>query len=350
MMTKKNITIYDVASAAGVSKTTVSRYLNNRTDLMSEKTRARIEKVIDILDYHPSELARSLKSKRTHTIGVIVSEIRSPFFSAVISGVEEVLFENGYSAIFMDCGNDKDKEERYIKETLSRDVEGIIINTTSNNNDYLVSLDIQKVPIVLCDRYVKNHKLDIVTIDNEKLTNDIFDHLLEQGFNRFAFFTEPWKENSSRQGRRNYFLKVIKDRLGYDASRDVYTIGTDYKDCSEALDAFAKTFGANDIPIIIGVNSVTTFEVYLAIQKKNLRIPEDIGICGPDDWNWENYMSWPDITSTPVTTLNFDSKTLGRKCAELLLERINNPQKEMEEIKIPAVLKIRQSTTRKENK
>ena len=346
-MTKKNITIYDVASAAGVSKTTVSRYLNGRTDLMSEKTRARIEKVINLLDYHPSELARSLKSKRTHTIGVIVSEIRSPFFSAVISGVEEILFENGYSAIFMDCGNDKEKEERYIKETLSRDVEGIIINTTSNVNDYLVSLDIQKVPIVLCDRYVANHKLDIVTIDNEKLTYDIFDHLLEQGFNRFAFFTEPWKENSSRLNRRKFFLKVIKEKLGYDASRDVYTIGTDYKDCDEALNTFAKTFGANDVPVIIGVNSVTTFEVYLAIQRKNLKIPQDIGICGPDDWNWENYMSWPDITSTPVTTINFNSKLLGRKCAELLLERINIPTKEMEEIKIPAELKIRESTIRK---
>lgn len=348
MMTKKNITIYDVASAAGVSKTTVSRYLNNRTDLMSEKTRARIEKVINILDYHPSELARSLKSKRTHTIGVIVSEIRSPFFSAIISGIEEVLFERGYSAIFMDCGNDKEKEKRYIRETLSRDVEGIIINTTSIINDYLVSLDIQKVPIVLCDRYVSNHKLDIVTIDNEKLTNDIFNHLLEQGFNRFAFFTEPWKENSSRLNRRHYFLKIIKERLGYDASRDVYTIGVDYKNGEEALNAFAKTFGANDVPVIIGVNSVTTFEAYLAIQKRKMKIPQDIGICGPDDWNWENYMSWPDITGTPVTTIEFETKLLGRKCAEILLDRINNPQKEMEEIKIPAELKIRQSTTRKE--
>lgn len=348
-MKKKNITIKDVASAAGVSKTTISRYLNGRYELMGPKTKERIEKVIKLLDFHPSELARSLKSKKTNTIGVVVSEIQSPFFAATIKGIEDVLFDNGYSAIFMDCGNNYEKEEKYIQEMLMRDVEGLIINTTRMDNDYLVSLDVQKIPIVLCDRYIKNHKFDIVSIDNENMMKQIFDHLEKQGFNRFAFFSEPWSQNSSRTNRRKFFLNEIKQRFGYDASRDTYEIGTSYKDCDEALECFAKTFGKNDIPVIIGVNTVVTFAAYRAILKKGLKVPKDIGIVGPDDWNWDGSMSWPDVTATSVTTTLFDSRNLGANCAKLLLNKINNPDKKIEEIKLNTSLIIRNSTTRKEN-
>lgn len=347
-MTKKNITISDVASAAGVSKTTVSRYLNNRTDLMSEKTRVRIEKVISLLDYHPSELARSLKSKKTKTIGVLVPELRSPFYTSAISGIEEVLKKNGYSMIIMECENQLENEQNNIKEMLSRDVDGLIIDTVSFDNEYLVSLDIQKFPIVLLDRYVKNHKMDIAYIDNEGIMLDLFDHFVEQGFNRFALFTQPWKEISTRRERREYFLKTIKKRFGYDASRDIYTIGTDYKTFDEALDAFCKTFGANDVPVIIGVNSVTTFSTYYAILKKNLKMPDDIGICGPDDWSWNANMAWPEVTSTPLTTNTFDTEYLGRKAAEILLEKINNPEKEIENFKLKTNLMVRESTRRKD--
>ena len=180
MKNKKNITINDVASAAGVSKTTVSRYLNNRTDLMSEKTKNRIEKMIELLDYHPSELARSLKSKKTKTIGVVVPELRSPFYTSAISGIEEVLKKHGYSIIIMECENKLENEQNNIKEMLSRDVDGIIVDTVSSDNEYLVSLDIQKFPIVLLDRYIKNHKMDIAYIDNETMMIDLFDWLVKR--------------------------------------------------------------------------------------------------------------------------------------------------------------------------
>ena len=348
MKNKKNITISDVASAAGVSKTTVSRYLNNRTDLMSEKTKNRIEKMIELLDYHPSELARSLKSKKTKTIGVVVPELRSPFYTSAISGIEDVLKKNGYSIVIMECENKLENEQSNIKEMLSRDVDGLIVDTVSNDNEYLVSLDIQKFPIVLLDRYIKNHKMDIACIDNEAMMIDLFDHFEKEGFNRFALFTQPWKEISARYERRKYFLKTIKKRYGYDASKDIYTVGIDYASFDEALDAFVETFKENDVPVIIGVNSVSTFSSFHAILKKDLKIPSDIGICGPDDWSWDANMAWPEITSTTITTNTFDTEYLGKKCAELLLEKINNPEKEIENFKLKTNLIIRESTTRKE--
>ena len=348
MRNKKNITISDVASAAGVSKTTVSRYLNNRTDLMSEKTKNRIEKMIELLDYHPSELARSLKSKKTKTIGVVVPELRSPFYTSAISGIGDTLKKQGYSIVIMECENKLKNEQKNIKEMLSRDVDGLIVDTVSCDNEYLASLDIQKFPIVLLDRYVKNHRMDIAYIDNEAMMIDLFDHFEKEGFNRFALFTQPWKEISARYERRKYFLKIIKKRYGYDASKDVYTIGVDYKTFDEALESFVETLKVDDIPVIIGVNSVSTFSLFHAILKKNLKIPEDIGICGPDDWSWDASITWPEITSTSLTTSTFDTEYLGRKCAELLLEKINNPEKEIEEFKLKTNLIIRESTTRKE--
>lgn len=345
---KNKITITDVASAAGVSKTTVSRYLNNRNDLMSEKTRARIEKVIKLLDYRPSELARSLKSKRTHTIGVLISDIYSPFFSAVITGVQEEAAKKGYTVFFMNSENNIDIENNNISELLSRDIEGLIINTSKKDNDYIASLDINKVPIVLCDRYITNHSLDIVTIDNEMMYNVLFDHLVEQGYNRFGLFIEPWEQNSTRQSRRDNFIRIIKKRFGYDATRDVYTIGTDYKTYEDALKSFSVTFGLQDVPVAIGGNTIATFSIYQAIKKSKYDIPKDIGVCGPDDWNWNNDMSWSEIASAPITTLEFDAKELGKKCTEILINKIHNIDKKAEEIKLPVNIKVRNSTIRKD--
>ncbi|MBQ1379742.1 MAG: LacI family DNA-binding transcriptional regulator, partial [Erysipelotrichaceae bacterium] len=180
-MTKKKITINDVAEAAGVSKATVSRYLNGRTDLMTEKTRDRIAHVIDLLNYHPSELARSLKSKKTRTIGVILTDIRSPFYSAVLSGIDEKLSEYGYSAIYVNSSDDPEKELANLQNLLSKDVDGILINTVSYRNEALISETANRIPMVLIDREIENHSFSVVRIDNKKMVSLLFDHLEEEG-------------------------------------------------------------------------------------------------------------------------------------------------------------------------
>ena len=101
MKAGNRVTITDIAAAAGVSKTTVSRYINGQEHLMSEKTRNRLKTVIELLDYHPSDIARSLKSKKTNMIGVVISDITSPFFSAVIVGIGNVLARNHYTPLFV---------------------------------------------------------------------------------------------------------------------------------------------------------------------------------------------------------------------------------------------------------
>lgn len=343
-MNKKNITINDVAKAAGVSKATVSRYLNGKTDLMSEKTRDRIAKVIELLNYHPSEIARSLKSRKTKLIGVVLADIRSPFYSAVIQGIEEKLFEYGYSAIFINSGKSEETELRNIQTLLARDVDGILINTVSYYNEELISMTAGRVPVALIDRHISNHSFSIVGIDNEMLFDQLFDHLTEQGFNRFAFFVGRWKKNATRITRRKCFLDNMQRRFGIDATNDVYAIHEDYPHYVDGMDAFISSLRPGDRPCVIGSNSDATFSAYQAIVERGLRIPEDIGIAGPEDWNWGSDMSWPDVMGTPLTTVTFDSVEIGRKAAELIMEKIEDPNSEIRDIKVPVKLYVRKST------
>ena len=247
-MDKKSITINDVAKAAGVSKATVSRYLNGKTSLMTKETSDRIASVIELLNYRPSEVARSLKSRKTKTIGVILADIRSPFYAAVLSGIEEILLEHDYSAIFVNSGKSHEMELRNIEYFLSRNVDGILINTTSYNNEELIAMTASRIPIVLIDRYINNHTFSIVTIDCEMMFTQIFDHLEGEGYNRFAFFVGQWKSNSTRIRRRELFLKNMKERFGIDAENDVYAIHEDYPTYGEGVDAFISSLKPGDRP------------------------------------------------------------------------------------------------------
>lgn len=343
-MSKKNITINDVAKAAGVSKATVSRYLNGKTDLMKSTTADRIANVINLLNYRPSEVARSLKSRKTHTVGVILSDIRSPFYAAVISGIEEKLLEYNYSAIFVNSGKSEENEIKNVRNLLSRDVDGILINTVSYYNEELIALTANRIPIVLIDRYINNHSFSVATIDNDLMFKNIFDHLEANGYNRFAFFVGQWKKNSTRIKRRAAFLKNVQERFGTDASNDVYAIKEDYPTYGEGIDAFLKSLKPGDKPCIIGSNSDATFSAYHALIERTIKIPDEIGIVGPEDWALGKDLSWPDMLATPVTTVVFDSVEEGRRSAELMIEKIENPDSKVREIKIPVYLCVRDST------
>ena len=166
-MTQKKVTITDIAKASGVSKTTISRYLNGRFDLMSPETRRRIESVIDVSGYQPSTIARSLKNKHSLLLGIVVSDQSSPFSTAVLLGVGDALRNTEYVPVFVNCDDDPAKERYQISFLLSRGVDGLIVNTTSYENPFLVNLEARGVPVVLCDRYIKGHTFDIVTTDHD---------------------------------------------------------------------------------------------------------------------------------------------------------------------------------------
>lgn len=349
MKAHNKITISDIAAAAGVSKTTVSRYINGQVELMSEATQNRLKTIIEMSNYQPSDIARNLKRQNSNLIGIIISDISSPFSSAVIIGISSYLESQGYTPLFVNCDDNLQNEESGITSLLAKRVSGLIVNTTSYNNNFLVNVACGGMPVVLCDRYVNNYKFDIVTTEHEQAMHDLISHLKKQGYTRPVMFTQKWERNSTRFLRRQSFIDMVKQVYGYSPENDIYLVSS--KDRYSAYDALVRLksqLNKDDVPVIVGVNSVTTVRAMKAIKKLGLVMPYDIGLCGPEDWDWDNEMNWPTMVSPHVTTLVVHSTQIGMECAKLLLEKIRQPDRPPQEILLPCEISVRQSTLRTE--
>ncbi len=340
---KKNITITDIASAVGVSKTTVSRYLNGHTELMSKDTAESIKKVIELLDYHPSQSARALKSGKSNMIGVVIADISSPFSSAIILGIEDYLNQYGYMPMFVNCANDPKKEIELVKQLHNRGVDGLIVNTTSMKSTYLIEYALSGLPIVLCDRKINNYTFNIVSLDNTQLFSMLISHLKEEGFTRVALFNEPWNENSSRRERRQTFISCMQDIYGYDASDDMYEINQEnHPKVMENLRNLADD--TSNKCAIIGANTITTIRIYQFLHRLGLKIPDNIGLCGPDDWDWDENINLTRLLHPHITTAIIPSREMGRQCAKMLLDTLTHPSDEALHYNVPLTLATNHST------
>ncbi len=347
MIKKDRPTILDIAQAAGVSKTTVSRYINGHEELMSEKTRNRIKAVIEVCNYQPSDVARSLKMKRTNQIGVVISDISSPFSSALMIGIGNYLTERGYMPLFVHCDDSIEKEERLVDMLLSKDVAGLIVNTTSMTNKHMIKVACDNIPIVLCDRYINDYNFNIVTTEVEQSMYSLIQHLQQQGYTRPVLFTQKWENNSTRLRRKTAFEEAVEQFYGYNPADDIYVISRKRGiTASMKLELLMQKLRPGDVPAIIGTNSMTTVRAYNAITSAGLNIPQEIGICGPEDWDWQSEMNWPIIIKPAITTLQVPTIELGKNCARLLLQIIFD-KRPAQRIMLPCELKARESTNRR---
>lgn len=344
-MTQKKMTINDIARISGVSKTTVSRYLNGKFDRMSVETRYRIEEVIEATGYQPSNIAQSLKRNSSMLIGIIVADIESPFSSALIKSIGDSLQNTKYNLIIANSNNSYEKEQSNVKSLLAQQVDGMIVNTTSMTNPFLINLENQGTPIVLADRLIDNYKFNIAFIDNKEAVYSMINHLIEEGFNDLHFFTEPFEEVSPRFYRVKYFNKKMSEVSNSSIKGSVYT--NDHTNHEGIINRIRKIIHeskvSNTKPAIICTNGVMLFHVAKAIEQLELKMPKDIGICGYDEWGWFSQVGWAEILSGGITTVSPSVHDLGNETINIFMDLIrdNNTHKE---IIIPAPLKIRNST------
>ena len=180
------VTIADVARVSGVSKSTVSQYLNKRYDYMGEETKLRIKQAIEDLGYQPNIIARSLKQKRTSTIGVIVANILHSFSTQVIRAIEDTCRENDFHVIVCNADDDPVKEEKYIQMLLAKQVDGMVIIPTGGNLDLYHSMVKIKYPAVFMDRIIEGVNMDVFLLDNENASLLAVKHLIDQGHSRIG--------------------------------------------------------------------------------------------------------------------------------------------------------------------
>jgi len=315
-MSNISITITDVAQQAGVSKSTISRYLNGHFESMSLATKANIAKVIAELDYQPNALARSLKQKHTKTIGAIVANILNPFTTSIIRGIEDHCNAAGFSLILCNADDNPDKEKEYLEILMAKQIDGLIISTTECNNDLLNKVN-KKIPLVIIARKVLEVHSDTVTVDNEQGVSLAIDHLVALGHEHIAMFTLPFRSvNISPRLERVEGYKRALRRHGIDFRPELLI----ESECSEAavtvhlqkllhssLDKPTAIFGGNDLMMMA---------ILKCLKKLTYKIPDDVAVIGFDDWEWA------ELIDPPVTVVAQPTYTMGQKAADLVIHGI----------------------------
>lgn len=334
-MAKKKVTLKDIAKAANVSGTTISRYLNGKFDYMSADTRQTIERVIKELEYRPSNIARSLKSQKSMLLGAVIADIENPFSNTIIKGLSDRANELNYSLMVAVSDGSKEQEQNHIQRFLDNQVDGLVINTVGENEDYLVSLKNENVPIVLLDKSISDKSYDCITSNNYNLSKELTHHLVEEGFASFGYFTPTLESNTVQQNRFQALEDVLKNHSEIEMKQYVAVKGQ--TDLSEALEDFFKL---PEPRVLIAANGLILLNVVKEIEKTGKKIAVDYGICGFDD------ILSASIIGPGITTVAQNSYGLGKESASLLIQKINESKEDYSVIykELPGELKIRKST------
>lgn len=336
---KNKITINDVAKKACVSKATVSRYLNGKYDMLSDITVEKVKIAVEELGFRPNKLAQSLKSNTSGTIGCIVSNIGSPFSSILVKGINHKCLEEGYQLILTDSEDNANIEKKAIENLLERSVDGLIINSTGENDEYFLKLAHNNFPIVLADRPLSiDGSIDTVITDNENSLKQCMQYLHNIGYTKVALFSSSMKKNEVRRLRYYAFCKYDKEIFKNPDFPSVYFYN-DLEDCRYKIRHFIGNF-TNDRLAIIAINGVSLLDVLnIIIKDTGIKIGRELGICGFDNWGWA------DLIGPGITTITQNTWDVGYESAKLLFDRINNKYSEdARTVIIKNILETRGST------
>jgi LacI family kdg operon repressor len=331
-----HITIKDVAEFAGVSKSTVSRYINGKIDAISPEKVKNIKKAIAELNYRPSKMAQGLKIKKSKLIGFVVADITNPFSVAAFRGVEEVCDQYGYSIMVCNTDNSPEKEREMLLKLEAHSVEGLILNATGENKDILYSFAEHQVPTVLIDRKLPDLKLDTVTTDNRRITEEILQQIYSKGYTDVALFTEPIASISPRAERAAVYQEIAAVR-NVDGIKRMYEIDVkDKKQLEKALRSFI-----NEMPeqrkAILALNGLIMLKIISCMEEIGLRIPQDTGIAGFDDTEWYK------LIGPGITTIAQPSHDMGKTAMERVLKRIEGDEGAPQTIELEAKVIMRKS-------
>ena len=330
-------TIDMVSLRAGVSKTTVSRYLNGKYEHMSEKTKQKIKTVIKELNYRPNIIARSLKSKKTGLIGVIVSDVTNPVVVNLVKGVIDYCTKEGYQVVTASSDEESNKEREYVLSMMDRQVEGIIVNIVDYNDyEMLKTMTERGANIVLADRTICENHLDMVTTDNYAMTRYAVKTLYEKGFEAVGLFSSEMLKSNVRLARYNGFMDESNNRLP-NPKEFVFLLNKTEEYKPALLNFLQKTKGKR--AAVFAATPMALLNLVGALRELNLSFPDDLGICGYDNLPWTN------LVDGGLTVVEQPFYEVRAKSAEILIDRIrNNIPEEKKYVELKSKLILRNST------
>lgn len=330
------ITIKDIAELAGVSTATVSKIVNNKTEDIRDSTVERVRKIITEKNYTPNYLARSMVTKRTNTIGLIIPDIRNPFFTDIAKGAEDKANELGYSIFFCNSDDSLDKEVSYINNLIERQVDGIMLAGAAVRKKSREEKTSINIPIVAVDRnaYYKDIKGSL-EIDNYTGAYEGVEHLISKGYERIVFVSGPLETKPSLERLRGY-KKALED-FNFDIKDENIIVGPYDRNFGEKIIEKLK-YPIYNVGFFCG-NDLIAIGLIKSLKENNYNIPDEVGVVGFDDI----YIS--SLISPSLTTVRQPSYKMGYESMELLINILNNNVVKRNRRLIPRLI-IRESTNR----
>lgn len=333
-----NITIKDIANLAGVSKTTVSKIINNKDQSISEATRQKVLNLMKEYNYVPNKLAQSLVTKKTKTIGLIIPDIRNPFFTEIARGAEDKASKEGYNLIFCNTDDKVSKEEIYLDMLVEKMIDGIVFAPSSKSSSEDKKYKNIKVPIVLVDKDINIENVKgTVKVDNLQGTYEATKHLIKNGHKNILYLSGPLENNISIDRLNGYKKALEEDGIIY---RQNYILEGYYstKWGQEIINEI--DMGVN-YSAICCANDLIAIGAIRSLKENNKRVPEDISVTGFDDINIAN------IIDPPLTTVKQPAYEIGYKSAQLLIDVLENRCDNIKHKIFAPEFIIRNSTTKK---
>jgi DNA-binding LacI/PurR family transcriptional regulator len=306
------VTINEVAHRAGVSTATVSRVIN-QSGFVSEELSIKVINAIKELNFYPNEIAKSLSTGSTNTIGLILPDISNPFFASIAKGVENFIWQKGFSLLLCDSNEDRIKQDIYINTLISKKINGLLIVPTMGIHESCKKLLLSSIHCVFVDRYPKGINVDYIGSDNISGAYHAVTYLLSKGHKNIAIFLADSNISSSRERFDGYKQALLNANLIINNSYVIWGCVDSEKSYNRFLNVI------RDFPEISAIFCTTnpaTIGILKAMKDLDLSYPEDISIVGFDE------LPLSDFLDKPITTISQDSYKLGMKSAEILVKRI----------------------------
>jgi LacI family transcriptional regulator len=308
------VTTRDVARRAGVSVSTVSHVLN-ATRFVAPERRERVLLALNELGYEPNAVARSLRINRSRSIGLIISDISNPFFTAVVRGIEDVAQQNDYTLVLCNSDEDPEKEETYLRTLRAKRVDGLILAPAGTAHAYLETLVRERFPLVFLDREVAGLEVPVVVVDNEQSAYAAVRHLVEDGHRRIGLVAGRSLVSTSRERLDGYRRALAEASIAF--ADDLVEDGGSKIQPGEA--AALRLLDLEPRPTaIFSANNQMTIGCLVAIEARGLRVPRDVALVSFDDFTWS------EVFRPRLTTVAQPTYELGRAAAHLLLRRLES--------------------------
>ncbi len=332
----QRVTIKDIAREAGVSPQTVSRAINDKGEI-SPQTQSRILAIADRLGYRPNSIARSLVSRRTQNIGLVIPDVTNPFFAEVVRGIEDAAHEADYNVFLCNAAENLQRETSAIHSLEAQRVDGLILCSARLSERELVQVAERYQPLVIVNRQIKHAQTGSVRIDDVGGAEKAIKYLIELGHRNIGILAGPLNSHSGRERTKGYWRAMQTHQLGPPTSWQIH--------CSPQVEtghsATRKLLKrAPELTALLAFNDLVAVGAMRACEELGRPVPESISVVGYDN------VCLAALVSPSLTTIHIPKYELGQQAMSLILQMLAREDWAPSPVILPTHLKIRASTAR----